>query len=378
MHTVGIDRAVNAGFLQRLARAGGGHCDLVESEDRLDAAMHDIARRIGPPLVRALRLHHDGLSALDDTTAPARLPDLLPGVPLVICGRYCGTATGTTTLRGETGGGSDWSRTLTGQRRDAPALTAQWARAHLRDLEDRYASTPDQADVDELEKRIVATSLRFGVLCRFTACLGVDSRVVAQGAAPRRVIQPVDPPSGWEISPAMLFDETPAGCDYLLGDEFDEGECWPEPTAFPQSHAPQRQRSQILRDYLDDEFHRPSKDFRRELSAAADHTVPDCLELTAARDLVGEEARRLRAAGTITDDQRRELLADLAHRLTELIGKLIAQRVESAAVTELTALVAALQAGGADAAMWDATLHALDDFARGAAESTDRRRTWSR
>ncbi len=46
VHTVGIDQAVNAGFLGRLAAAGGGRCELVESEDRLDEAMQSIHRRI--------------------------------------------------------------------------------------------------------------------------------------------------------------------------------------------------------------------------------------------------------------------------------------------------------------------------------------------
>ncbi|MFC7107297.1 VIT domain-containing protein [Nonomuraea rubra] len=49
VHTVGIDRAVNAGFLGRLAGLGAGRCELVESEDRLDAAMDAIHRRIGAP-----------------------------------------------------------------------------------------------------------------------------------------------------------------------------------------------------------------------------------------------------------------------------------------------------------------------------------------
>ncbi len=49
VHTVGIDQAVNAGFLGRLALLGGGRCELVESEDRLDAAMEHIHRRIGAP-----------------------------------------------------------------------------------------------------------------------------------------------------------------------------------------------------------------------------------------------------------------------------------------------------------------------------------------
>src|SRR5262249_46726636 len=50
VHTVGIDRAVNAGFLGRLAAIGLGRCELVESEDRLDEAMEHIHHRIGAPL----------------------------------------------------------------------------------------------------------------------------------------------------------------------------------------------------------------------------------------------------------------------------------------------------------------------------------------
>ncbi|MCW2664138.1 MAG: hypothetical protein JWP83_5290 [Mycobacterium sp.] len=194
VHAVGVDQSVNAGFLWRLASVGGGRCELVESEDRLDEAMDAIHRRIGAPLAHSLSLHAEGLAIIEDTASPARLPDLFPGVPLVVSGRYRGSASGSLALRGTTRDGGDWSATVAGQCRDAPAVTAQWARAHLRDLEDRYASAP----ADDLEKRIVKTSLRFGVLCRFTAFVAVDSRVVAEGGVPHRVMQPVEVPAGWE------------------------------------------------------------------------------------------------------------------------------------------------------------------------------------
>ena len=50
MFTLGVDQAVNAAFLRRLAAAGGGLCELVESEDRLDAVMAKIHRRIATPI----------------------------------------------------------------------------------------------------------------------------------------------------------------------------------------------------------------------------------------------------------------------------------------------------------------------------------------
>ncbi len=54
IHTLGIDQAVNEGFLHRLADLGGGTCDLVESEGRLDDAMDHIHRGIGVPVLTGL------------------------------------------------------------------------------------------------------------------------------------------------------------------------------------------------------------------------------------------------------------------------------------------------------------------------------------
>ena len=204
LHVVGVDRAVNAGFLSRLATVGGGRCELVESEDRLDEAMQAIHRRIGAPIAHSLTLCPEGLVTIDDTASPARLPDVFPGVPLVVTGRYRGSSTGSLALRGRTAEGGEWSAVVAGQRRQAPAVTAQWARAHLRDLEDRYASVSGwrgSTYAEDLAKRIVDTSLRFGVLCRFTSYVALaskDSPVVAEGGLRHRVLQPVEAPAGWE------------------------------------------------------------------------------------------------------------------------------------------------------------------------------------
>src|SRR5262245_57827890 len=72
-------------------------------------------------------------------------------------------------------------------------LAASWARAHLRDLEDRYAvsARPD------LEQQIVRVSRQHGVLSRFTAFVAVDGdRGVGPGGRPRQVVQRAEPPAG--------------------------------------------------------------------------------------------------------------------------------------------------------------------------------------
>ncbi|MGH8795159.1 MAG: VWA domain-containing protein, partial [Stackebrandtia sp.] len=212
IHVIGIDRAVNAGFLHRLALAGRGRCELVESEDRLDAAAAHIHRRIVAPVVTSLSLTGEGVDVVDGTLAPARLPDLFTGVPLVLWGRYDNAVDDAElVLTGVDADGEPWRRAVSSRHAADDGVKEMWGRARLRDLEDRYAAaprsgklTPERPDapatLTELEQLIVETSLGCGVLSRFTAFTAVDTRVVVdEGGEPRTVVQPVELPEGWEM-----------------------------------------------------------------------------------------------------------------------------------------------------------------------------------
>ncbi len=193
---VGIDQAVNAAFLKRLADLGGGLAELVESEDRLDEVMDRIHRRIGTPVLTELSLRGQDLDIDPRSIAPHRLPDLFAGAPVLIGGRYRGRAGGAVHLAGSDAGGRAWSDTVPGRTSASAAVTTIWARARVRDLEDRYVLSRDSS----LEREIVSTSLRFSVLCRFTAFVAVDeAERVNAGGHLRDVMQPVDAPAGWDM-----------------------------------------------------------------------------------------------------------------------------------------------------------------------------------
>jgi hypothetical protein len=198
---LGIDMAVNAGFLNRLAEQGGGSCELVESESRLDEVMTSIHRRLGQPVLSALELRSAGLEVLPGSLVPERLPDVFPGAPVQILGRYHGSPTGGVELVARDADGSPWQCEVAPLTSDSPAVTHVWARGQVRALEDRYAM--GGADARALERRIVATSLRFGVLSRFTAYITVDrTEVVNEGGAVKQVVQPVETPEGWQAPAA--------------------------------------------------------------------------------------------------------------------------------------------------------------------------------
>jgi Ca-activated chloride channel family protein len=199
--TLGIDRAVNAAFLRRMAAAGGGACELVESEDRLDHVMDKIHRRIATPVVTELGIAGDGLAIEPGSLTPSRLPDLFAGAPVVIAGRYRGRAPSRASVfvTGRTLDASGLREPVVARENvtgaEATALASVWARGRIRDLEDRYATGGGGSD---LEREIVSISKRYSVLSRFTAFLAVDRReIVNPGGGLRTVTQPVEMPDGW-------------------------------------------------------------------------------------------------------------------------------------------------------------------------------------
>lgn len=194
--TLGIDRAVNEAFLRQLAKAGGGLCEMVETEERLDEVMDRIHRGIGTPVLTELSLNANGFRIESDTVAPKRLPDLFEGSVVRIQGRYTGSSSGSLDVRARDGQGGPWDSTVTSNQSENEVITKIWARANLRDLEDQVASGCSNADA--LKRRIVETSLTHTVLCSYTAFVAVDRKEkVNVGGRNHEVVQPVETPEGW-------------------------------------------------------------------------------------------------------------------------------------------------------------------------------------
>jgi Ca-activated chloride channel homolog len=200
--TLGIDQAVNEGFLRRLAERGGGACELVESEARLDEVMHSIHRRIATPLLTGLHVEAAGIAIEPGEVVPCRLPDLFTGSPLLILGRYRGRAEASLTVHATDHQGRAWTENVAATRRDNPAIVSAWARGQIRQLEDRYAA--GDGNRAGLERAIVDLSLKFHVLSRFTAYVAVDrSQTANRTGALHQVVQPVELPHGWRAPEAM-------------------------------------------------------------------------------------------------------------------------------------------------------------------------------
>jgi Ca-activated chloride channel family protein len=354
--TVGIDTAVNAGFLRRLAGLGGGGCELVESEDRLDAVMGRIHRRIGTPVLTELRVEPHGLDLDPGSLAPARLPDLFAGTPVVIGGRWRGRGDGGVVVHGRERSGRPWRAEVRAGQGGSRALAPVWARARLRDLEDAWVA--GRRPGRDLERQMVETSLRFGVLCRFTAFVAVDSVVVNEGGRVRRVIQPVDAPQGWDMFAGDASGAVPATAAMMAGPAGRPGML---ATAAAAEMAPGAGRR--LRPALAPAVYR-----ERAEAAAADARLDEAV-LRAYRRRARHLHELLAGAGPAG---RAERLAELRAGLAALVADLESVGVAGAEVGPLRELLAALEQAAAGPApggaepdrLWDRALAVLEAFAR--------------
>ncbi|HVV18371.1 MAG TPA: VWA domain-containing protein, partial [Pseudonocardiaceae bacterium] len=341
VHTVGVDSAVNAAFLRRLADASGGRCELVESEDRLDDAMRAIHHRIAAPLVTDLTVTGDGVAA--DTIAPARLPDLFPGAAVLVSGRCSGTDA--VRVSGRLADGTPWGTTVSAVRGDNAGLAATWARARIRDLEDRYVTARSVAP--DLEREIVAVSLRYRVLSRFTAFVAVDQRVVTEGGQRHQVVQPVDLPHGWNSNEVAVAASAPRP---LAG----------MPLRFSAATASGRPVADATR---------MERAPRASAGSASVAPRPASLVPSSVEAFVTHALRRLAELAGRPEPERSSWLAKLAADIRRRLADFRADGLPERGVRVLTDLADALEQPGDLADRWrraETTLRALTDRRSGA------------
>jgi Ca-activated chloride channel homolog len=357
VYTVGVDTAANEAFLRRLAHLGQGRYELVESEDRLDEVMTHIHRRIGTPMVTELDVVPDGLRVSPGTLAPDPSPDLYPGAPVVVTGRFEGPAGGGVTVRGHTADGGQWRTSVPAGASDNPALAAVWARWRIRDLEDRYVTLPypgavpaGTAPPEDLEREIIALSLRHAVLSRFTAFVAVDTRVVNEGGQVHRVTQPVDLPQGWDLpgpaeAASYLAGPTMAGASAPEGLAFAAG---PAPVGGgPSPAAPVSGLALPPAAGVPGRGHRIRARDRAEAAPILDGASGAGRDI---RAVAAEELRRLAEIAAAPQADRPRLLAELAARLAVQIARLTEAGADAAALSRLQQLadeLAGPDAGGA-------------------------------
>ncbi|RPH55226.1 VWA domain-containing protein, partial [bacterium] len=182
--TLGIDTAVNESLLKRLARVGGGTCELCTPHDDIEAVAARLEARFGSPLA-------SGVTVEGGTAARPEPAVLFAGRPVALLVEGAPPAL---EVKGELPGGN-LSETVSPSRVETP-LGALWARERVAWLEDRLVLRPYEEEA--VRPEILRIALEHGIASRFTSFVAVDESVTVTGERVE-VVQPVEGPADWDM-----------------------------------------------------------------------------------------------------------------------------------------------------------------------------------
>lgn len=192
LFTIGIDTAVNKGFLEHLARLGRGTSSCVQPGAALEQALLQIKDEIGDAFIKDITISDMDTGFDMNSLTPAQISDLFAGRPSTIFFRTAWKDS--VIVKGRFPEGSEYREVLECQPVGPPVLKHLWARSRISDLEDRYYETADS----RIHQDIVDIGEKYSVLSRFTAFVARDRDVIVNTTGYLdQVPQPVCCPSGW-------------------------------------------------------------------------------------------------------------------------------------------------------------------------------------
>jgi Ca-activated chloride channel family protein len=189
----GIGSSVNRYLIEGVARAGLGEPFVVTGPDEATEAATRLRRYIESPVLTGIEVRFSGFDAYD--VEPRRIPDLFASRPIVVFGKWRGSAGGSIELSGRTG--HEPFRTSIavappGRDDRHGALRHLWARTRIANLSDFGPAAAGRDRVAE----VTSLGLTYGLLTRYTSFVAVQEIVRRAPDGADEVDQPLPLPSG--------------------------------------------------------------------------------------------------------------------------------------------------------------------------------------
>jgi len=196
------------GFLETLA--ANGVCTYVSSPEGLAEASAKVMSRVATAAHSKARLEAKGLA----NQAPAHAPDIYPETIVTLSGRMPRPQPGDEVVLNADSG---HVVTLPISISTDGSVTTRWASQHIKSLDYQMMSADFTGDVvtarEKLEALIVAMSVKYKVLSKYTAWLAIDRSRTTDKVIVRKLVQPVYDRldsfhSGVFFQSAMLVDRS--------------------------------------------------------------------------------------------------------------------------------------------------------------------------
>jgi len=189
----GVGSSVNRYLLERMAKIGRGAVAFVGLRDDAGDRVDQFYERATRPAMANIEIDWGEMEVAD--VYPKQVPDLFVGRPVVVTGRFKGNGRTSIGIYGRTGGEGQKVKipvNLSNEEAEHEGIRSIWARWKIADLSDQETYAASAA----LKAEITQTSIDYGLLCRYTAFLAVDSLNRTEGDHGTTVNVPVYVPEG--------------------------------------------------------------------------------------------------------------------------------------------------------------------------------------
>jgi Ca-activated chloride channel family protein len=189
----GIGASVNRYIIEGMAHIGMGEPFIVTNPGEAEKNAVKFRNYISSPVLTNIRMKYPGFNVYD--VIPQNVPDVLAERPIVVIGKYKGSATGKIELNGQTGNenyNKSISLSLSKPSEYNKALKYLWARQKIMLLDDYNNINNTRELIDE----IVQLGLKYNLLTNYTSFVAVDSEIRNAGGNVTLVKQPLPLPEG--------------------------------------------------------------------------------------------------------------------------------------------------------------------------------------
>jgi Ca-activated chloride channel family protein len=196
--SVGIGSSPNRHLMESMARVGGGAAAFFYPGDGVEEVMDLFMERVSRPAMTHVAIDWAGMDVTD--VHPRTLPDLYVGRPVLVTGRFKGTATGPITIRGKAGGEVVTMQVAAEEvGKDRKGVARVWARRAIMDMEDHAMRAQENVPAGAIKN----LALSHGLMSAYTAFVAVDSLSMTEGSHGTTVAVPVPVPQGVRYETAV-------------------------------------------------------------------------------------------------------------------------------------------------------------------------------
>ena len=197
---IGIGTSPNRYLIDGVAKHGGGLAEVIELNTDPGPLVAQIAERIHRAQLAKIQIDWNKLSVYE--TYPRRIPELWPGRPVIMFGRYAGGGSREIRLSGSAEGKPLKYKlhvTLPDAQPAHDVLSKVWARKKIEDISAQLYA----ADASEIIEEITNIALTHRLMTQYTSFVAVDENdmqpINQEVKAPQQVVVPVPLPEGTDF-----------------------------------------------------------------------------------------------------------------------------------------------------------------------------------